>query len=81
MFERWALNNGATCSVGLLYFTVGRRSDDPLSPAYVPSIFSFTTPRGKRELEQGLERYQAAKQRRDGTKRTSRLAILCKTFS
>jgi len=47
------------------FLCVGRRSDDPLSPAYVPSIFSFTTPRRKRELEQGLGRFQAAKRRRE----------------
>ena len=39
---------------------VGRKSDDPLSPAYVPSIFSFTTSQEIREIEQGLERYEAA---------------------
>ena len=47
------------------HFVGGRRSDDPLSPAYVPSIFSFTTPRRKRELEQGVGRFQAAKRRRE----------------
>ena len=36
-----------------------------MSPAYVPSIFSFTTPRRKRELEQGVGRFQAAKRRRE----------------
>ncbi len=45
--------------------TVGRKSDDPLSPAYVPSIFSFTTSPKKRRAEQGLERYKAAKRRRE----------------
>ena len=44
---------------------VGGRSDDALSPAYVPSIFSFTTPRRKRELEQGVGRFQVAKRRRE----------------
>ena len=43
----------------------GGRGDDPLSPAYMPSIFSFTTPPRKRELEQGVGRFQAAKQRRE----------------
>ena len=46
-------------------FCVGQRSNDPLSPAYIPSTFSFTTPQRKRELEQGLERFQAAKRRRE----------------
>ena len=47
------------------HFVGGRRGDDPLSPAHVPSIFSFTTPRRKRELEQGIGRFQAAKRRRE----------------
>ena len=47
------------------HFVGGRRGDDPLYPAYVPSIFSFTTPRRKRELEQGVGRFQAAKRRRE----------------
>ena len=48
----------------VLYCTVGQRSDDAMSPSYIPSIFSFTTPRKRRELEQGLGRYQAAERRR-----------------
>ena len=34
--------------------TVGQ---DPLSPAYVPSIFSFTPSPKKTKSEQGIERY------------------------
>ena len=41
----------------------GEKSDDPLSPAYVPSIYSFTTNEKKRKAEQDMERYSAAKRR------------------
>ena len=44
---------------------LGRKSEDPLSPAYIPSIFSFNPSPKKRRAEQGLERYEAAKQRRE----------------
>ena len=50
--------------------TVGQRSDHPLSPAYVPSSFSFTPSPKKRRAEQGLERYEAAKRRREDKDRT-----------
>ena len=36
---------------------------DKDSPAYVPSIFSFTDPSTKRQIEQALARWQAAKRR------------------
>ena len=44
---------------------LGRKGDDPLSPAYTPSIFSFTLSPKKRRAEQGLERYEASKRRRE----------------
>ena len=43
----------------------GIKSDDPDSPAYTPSLFSFTEPlKRKRWLEFGLMSYNAAKRRR-----------------
>ena len=41
-------------------YTLGRKSEDLLSPAYIPSLFSFTPSPKKRRTEQGLERYKAA---------------------
>ena len=52
------------CSVACLS-VVGQKSDDPLSTAYVQSIFSFTSAARKREAEQGIQRYEAAKRRRE----------------
>ena len=40
------------------------KSEDPLSPMYTPSLFSFTPSPKKIKAEQGLERYEAAKQGR-----------------
>ena len=47
------------------FFLLGEKSDDPLSPAYVPSIFSFTTNDKKRKAEQDMDRYGAVKHRRE----------------
>ena len=44
---------------------VGERSDDPLSPVYVPTIFAFTTSPMKRKCDKDLQRYQSAKRRRE----------------
>ena len=41
-----------------------------MSPAYIPSIFSFTPSPKKRGAEQGLERYEAAKRRREEKEKT-----------
>ena len=43
--------------------TVGQKSDDPLSPAYISSIFSFTPHPKKKKVRTGYERYEAAKLR------------------
>ena len=42
----------------------GIKSDDPDSPAYTPSLFSFTEPLKRKRLELGLMRYNSAKRRR-----------------
>ena len=41
-----------------------------MSPAYIPTIFSFTPSPKKRGAEQGLERYEAAKRRREEKEKT-----------
>ena len=51
-------------------YALGRKSEDPLSPAYIPSLFSFTLSPKKRKTEQGLERYKAVKRKRDEKDRT-----------
>ena len=49
-----------------------RKGDDPLSPVYTPSIlFSFTLSPKKRRAEQGLERYEVSKRRREDKDITS----------
>ena len=45
----------------MCYFK-GIKLNDPNSPAYIPSLFSFTAPK-KRKSELGLKRYNSAKQR------------------
>ena len=57
-----AINHGKVLNV---VYVLGRKCNDPLSPAYTPSIFSFTSSPKKRRAEQGLERYEAAKRRRE----------------
>ena len=52
------------CTVYCTVLLLGRKSEDPLSPAYIPSLFSFTPSPKKRRAEQGLERYEVAKRRR-----------------
>ena len=47
------------------FTSVGRKSEDPLSPAYTPSLFSFTSSPKKRRAEQGLDRYEATKWRQE----------------
>ena len=51
------------------HFISGKKSDDPLSPDYTPSIFSFTDSPLKRKSKQKLGVYE----RRKNTKKTRRL--------
>ena len=53
-----------------IVITVGQKSEDAMSPAYIPSVFSFTSSPKKRGAEQGLERYKAAKRRREEKQKT-----------
>ena len=54
----------------------GLKSEDPMSPAYVPSLFSFTPSPKKRGAEQGLEHYEAAKRRREEKEKTEAANVL-----
>ena len=45
-------------------YILGEKCDDQDSPAYVPSLFSFTDSPAKRKAEYDLERWKAVKQRR-----------------
>ena len=42
----------------------GKKSSDPESPAYIPTIFNFTSSPKKRKVDQNLVLYEAAKRRR-----------------
>lgn len=54
--ENWKpAENSRLCSV---HFVGGRKSDDPLSPAYVPSVFSFVSARMKIKLPKNLQRHE-----------------------
>ena len=48
------------------HFVSGKKSDDPLSPDYVPSVFSHVNSPQKRRVKRQLERYE---QRRSTKKR------------
>ena len=43
----------------------GAKSDDVDSPAYAPSLFSFTPHPKKRQMECGLSRWESLQKRRD----------------
>jgi len=43
----------------------GLRSDDPVSPVYVPRLFCFTTSHERTQIEQSLQRYQSVKIRNE----------------
>ncbi|XP_019859329.1 PREDICTED: uncharacterized protein LOC100640513 [Amphimedon queenslandica] len=45
------------------HFVGGVKSDDPLSPSYVPSLFAFTSSPLKRKASHDMQRYQALKKR------------------
>ena len=47
----------------LFFYNQGAKSDDPISPAYIPTLFSFTSSKRERELQHSLRRYNAAKHR------------------
>eukprot|EP00731_Ephydatia_muelleri_P032076 Em0023g583a len=41
-----------------MHFISGKKSDDPLSSHYVPSVFSFVSSPTKQKAEQSLKRYE-----------------------
>ena len=43
---------------------LGEKSSDPESPAYIPTIFQFTSSSEKRKADQSMVRFQAVKRRR-----------------
>ena len=49
----------------IVYVTVGEKKNDPLSPAYVPSLFSFTPSLKRKIAEQSMNRYTASKRRKE----------------
>ena len=49
----------------IVYVTVGEKKNDPLSPAYVPSLFSFTPSLKRKITEQSMNRYTASKRRKE----------------
>ena len=63
--KNWAPNEHSwICSV---HFVSGIKSNDPLSPDYVPSVFCYTKSSVKRKLASDMERYERkveAKKRR-----------------
>ena len=48
---------------------VGEKSDDPESPAYIPTIFTFTSSPDRMRVERDLLRYEAAIRRRQERER------------
>ena len=57
--------NPGTLPLPVVLFLAGQKSDDPLSPAFCPSLFSFTTPSKKDALEKSLQRYESVKLRNE----------------
>ena len=48
----------------IVYIAEGTKKDDPLSPAHVPSLFSFTFSLKRKIPEQSMNRYTASKRRK-----------------
>ena len=49
----------------IVYIAVAKKKDDPLSPAYVPSLFSLTPSLKRKVAEQSMNRYTASKRRKE----------------
>ena len=50
---------------GVFRCHTGGKSDDPLSPAYAPRLFSFITPHERTALENSFQRYESVKLRNE----------------
>ena len=78
--KNWAPNEHSwICST---HFVSGAKSNDPLSPDYVPSVFCYTKSPVKRKLASDMERYERkveAKKRR--VENCDRLAAASSLFA
>ena len=63
--QLFVVNTNRPCMVHICtcIYTCRCKSDDPQSPAYIPTIFSFTSSPLKRKANRDLLRYQAIKRR------------------
>uniref|UniRef100_A0A3B3QI30 THAP-type domain-containing protein n=1 Tax=Paramormyrops kingsleyae TaxID=1676925 RepID=A0A3B3QI30_9TELE len=55
-------NPGSETWICGFHFASGKKSDDPLHPDYVPSIFSFTSPTNQTRPVNNLKKYQGSQE-------------------
>ncbi len=68
----WLVKTGNQLSIPgfvAFHFLSGKKDNNPLSPDYVPSLFSHIKSPAKRKLEKGMERFERTSQaKREGLK-------------